>query len=216
MTRPASQEAEPHAARMRLVASLAPPVQHGLNNLLMVVYANLDALGRSIPEGTSRRQLERIEMAARRLESLTRAILSVSRRGVPDMVSMAPDGVLNGLSPLLELTLSTRLELATSPCPPVRLDRAALEYALLTLAQEAAARLPRQGRLSLVLRNLPEEHAVELCVTELGQPDEGEAAPRAPSVVAALRALALEGDGSLTVEDGPAGRLRLRLPHAPA
>src|SRR5919199_5309851 len=68
------------AARLVALIGLARPVQHDINNLLTVVFANLEMLKRTAAAGGPQRQLDRIAEAAKRLERSTRAILSMIRR----------------------------------------------------------------------------------------------------------------------------------------
>src|SRR4051812_5606216 len=61
------------------VAGLARTVQHDINTLLTVIFANLEMLKRSAAEGAPQRQLNRVEEAARRFEGTSRAILAFMR-----------------------------------------------------------------------------------------------------------------------------------------
>src|SRR6478735_835908 len=80
-----SMQSEDHALRRKAersaaVAGLARTVQHDINNLLTVIFANLEMLKRSAAEGAPQRQLGRVEEAARRFEGTSRAIFSFIRR----------------------------------------------------------------------------------------------------------------------------------------
>ena len=157
---------ERQAKRLATLASMARPVQHELNNLLTVVFANVELLKRSAAEGAPQRQLDRIQQAAKRLETSTRSILTLSRRPVPEDVVAPPLDALRLLAPLLHLLLpapgALRLELPEGEGWPVRLDRAGFEEAVLTLAREAAASMPRGTSLHLALAQ--EDAAVTLLV----------------------------------------------------
>ena len=146
---------EKQARRLQTLAAMARPVQHDLNNLLTVVFANVELLKRSAAEGAPQRQLDRIPQAAKRLEDGMRAILTLSRRPVPEPVVAAPLEGLRLLAPLLRLLLATpgalALDLPEGEAWKVRLDRAALEEALLDLARDAAASLPRGAVLRMAL-----------------------------------------------------------------
>jgi signal transduction histidine kinase len=125
------------AARMAALSGLARPVQHDINNLLTVVFANLEMLKRTAAEGGPQRQLDRIQEAARRFEGTSRAILSLLRRPVAGEVTIRLSEAIGAMQPLLHLLLpapgALTLELAAEDWP-VRIDRAALEEALLALA----------------------------------------------------------------------------------
>ncbi|MBL6077854.1 hypothetical protein JMJ56_07550 [Belnapia sp. T18] len=145
---------EIQAKRLASVAHLARPVQHDINNLLTVVFANLELLKRTAAVGGPQRQLDRIQEAAKRLEGSTRAILSLLRRPVGQTAAFKMSDILRPIHPLLVLLLPTggalRLDLPEED-PPVLVDRAAFEDALLAMAREAAETMPRGGALSMVL-----------------------------------------------------------------
>jgi signal transduction histidine kinase len=133
----------PEAERLATLAAIAQPVQHELNNLLTVIFANLDLLRRRVPEGAPQRQLERCAEAARRFEVSTRAVLSLARRPVSGEVVISPVEAVRALEPLLQVLLpapeALRLELQAE-VPPCRFDRALLDEALIALARAAAGR----------------------------------------------------------------------------
>ncbi|MFC7690254.1 histidine kinase dimerization/phospho-acceptor domain-containing protein [Paeniroseomonas aquatica] len=144
----------PKARRMTAVATLARPVQHDINNLLTVVFANLELLKRTAAAGGPQRQLDRIHEAARRLDGSTRSLLTLLRRSTDGAAPVCLADVLTMLQPLLALLLPSASGLSLSLAagdPRVRLDRTALEDGLLGLAQEIAERMPRGAGLGLEL-----------------------------------------------------------------
>ncbi len=192
---------ERQARRLATLAAMARPVQHELNNLLTVVFANVELLKRSAAEGAPQRQLDRIQQAAKRLEDSTRSILTLSRRPVPDEVVAAPLEGLRLLAPLLRLLVSSpgalELALPEGEAWKVRLDRAALEEALMDLAREAAVALPRG--VTLVLAVTQQAEAVELAITW-------------PEAVPGPSAGVLASFAALGAAPPAAGRLLLRWP----
>lgn len=195
------------ARRMTAVATLARPVQHDINNLLTVVFANLELLKRSAAEGAPQRQLDRIQEATRRLDAGTRALLGLLRRPNAGATEFRLSEALAAVHPLLALLLPATGPLGLAVAgeePLVRLDRAALEDALLTLAQEGAEQLPRGAGLTVALSTLaisagPDR--VELAIDHT---------PGAELVALdGLAALVRAHDGSATTV--PAG-LRITLP----
>lgn len=161
----ADDTTERQARRLATLAALARPVQHEINNLLHVIYANLDMLKRSAAEGAPQRQLDRVEQATKRLESSARALLGLARRPVPDGASFTPAEALAALAPLLHLMLpapgTLALSLPQGAGWSVAGDRAAFEETVLALAGAAAA-MPRGTTLGLMLAQ--EGEAVELRV----------------------------------------------------
>lgn len=197
------------AERLALLADLARPVQHDINNLLTVVFANLDMLKRRVEGEAPQRQLDRVAEATRRLEASTRAILSLARRPVPGEAVLRPGDALAALRPLLALVLPApgALLLDTAPeTPPCRFDQALLDEALLGLALAAAGR----GPLRLALAPTEEGVALEAALP-------GPARAAAEPAVDALRTLATRAGGSLATDATPTeATLRLCLPRDPA
>jgi signal transduction histidine kinase len=202
------------AARLQTMASLARPVQHEINNLLTVIFANLEMLKRTAAEGAPQRQLDRVAEAARRFEASSRGFLSLSRRPVPGVSVFTLHEALIALRPLLVVLMPTPAMLAIeaeAESGPVRLDRALLDEALIALAREAGETLPRGGVLSLSAANRP------------GRPEMAELAVRWPAAVAlpatgALCAIARDAGGRVEEEGGADGvaLLRLALPRSTA
>ena len=201
------------AARLQTMAGLARPVQHEINNLLTVIFANLEMLKRTAAEGGPQRQLDRVAEAARRFEASSRGFLSLSRRPVPGVSVFTLEEALVAVCPLLAVLMPTPAMLAVEPGGegwPVRMDRALLDEALIALAREAGEALPRGGVLSLSASNRP------------GPPDTAELALRWPAEAALpatgpLRDIAKDAGGQVEEEvaEGVAA-LRLGLPRAAA
>jgi signal transduction histidine kinase len=195
--------------RLETITGLARPVQHEINNLLTVIFANLEMLKRTAAEGAPQRQIDRIAEAARRFEASTRSILSLSRRPVPGLGEVNLSEALTQLRSLMLVLMPApgllTLELAAE-CWPVRIDRAALDEVLIALAREAAEALPRGGTLGLATANLPgPPERVELC---LRRPVEV-----ALPTLAALQALIEDAGGTAEAQvEGATRLLRLRLP----
>jgi signal transduction histidine kinase len=198
-----SDDAAPErlARRLSTLAAMSRPVQHELNNLLTVIYANVELLKRSAAEGAPQRQLDRIQQATKRLDDATRSILTLNRRPVPEAAVAAPLDCLRLLAPLLKLLLAApgalALDLPEGEAWKVQLDRAALEQALMDLAQDAAVLLPRGAALGLAVVQMEAE--VRLAVAW----PEGVAGPGAP---------VLAGFVALGAEQPAAGHLLLRWP----
>ncbi len=199
------------AARLQTMAGLARPVQHEINNLLTVIFANLEKLKRTAAEGGPQRQLDRVAEAARRFEASSRGFLSLARRPVPGVSVFTLEEALVAVRPLLTVLMPTPAMLAVDPGTegwPVRADRALLDEALIALAREAGEALPRGGVLSVSCSNRP------------GPPDMAELALRWPAEVALpatgpLREL-VQGAGGRVEEEAADGVsvLRLDLPRA--
>ncbi|MBV1796995.1 histidine kinase dimerization/phospho-acceptor domain-containing protein [Siccirubricoccus sp. G192] len=200
------------AARLATLARLARPVQHEINNLLTVIFANLEMLKRTAAEGAPQRQLDRIQAAAKRFEASTRSLLDLARRPVAGATEVKLAKALASLQPLLTVLLPAPGAL-TVEVPAdvwsVRLDHIALDEALIALVREAAEVLPRGGSLSLAVANRPGAGSgPDLVELALGWP----AGLDLPAL-AGLRAMAAAAGGVATEE---AAALRLALPRMEA
>lgn len=202
------------AARLATMAGLARPVQHEINNLLTVIFANLEMLKRTAAEGGPQRQLDRVAEAARRFEASSRGFLSLSRRPVPGVSAFTLGEALVAVRPLLVVLMPAPGMLAVEAAPEgwaVHMDRALLDEALIALAHEAGEALPRGGVLSLSASNRP------------GPPEEVELAVRWPAEVALpatarLRDVLRDAGGRVEEEAvaDEAALLRVALPRAAA
>ncbi len=139
------------ASRMAMVGKLARPVQHDINNMLTVVFANLDMLKRVATEGAPQRQLDRVVQASRRMEDMLRAMLSFTRRE-PGAVQEPLAAAMKALVPLLQVLLPAPGALAVTLAEdeaPLLFDRVALDLALVEFCLAAKEVLPRGGAISL-------------------------------------------------------------------
>jgi signal transduction histidine kinase len=206
---PAPAELAARAARQRLLAALAPPVQHEVNNLLTVLFANVESLRRALPEeGLAQRQIERVALASRRLDAVVRAFTVMARRPLPDLAAVDPGAALAAVEPLLRLVAGSRISLAIEQAqglPPVRLDRTLFDLGLLEAARDAVARLSCGGTVRLALGPAAGGGAA-LAISGL---------PPAPPT-AALSALAEGAGGRLEASEAPGDRVTLTLVLPPA
>jgi signal transduction histidine kinase len=190
------------AERSEAAAGLARTVQHDINNLLTVIFANLEMLKRTAAEGAPQRQLGRVEEAARRFEGTSRAILAFIRRPAGEVAPIRLSEALAALQPLLQMILSGPGALSVTLAeadPPVLLERTALEEALLALATQIAEAQPRGPALALTVTAGADGGCLTVVVPA------GLAPPALDAVAAAFRAA-----GGEAASDGAA--LRLGLP----
>lgn len=146
----------------------APAVQHEINNAIMVLASNLELLGRSVGEGAPRRQLDRALEAVKRLDETIRGYLDAARREATDRATISPAVALRQVLPLLRVALGARLGIdleIEEGVWQVELDRGRLDLALLSLAREAAGRLPPGSRLKAGLANRADSAEVALTLT---------------------------------------------------
>ena len=146
------------AQRMEAVGQLTGGVAHDFNNLLMVISGNVDRLRRDRTDPTSARSLDAIEMAARRGTSLTRQLLSFSRRQAHKPIAIDLARRLLKMRDMLQSSLRGDIALAVDinyGVWPVKVDPAEFELALLNLAVNSRDAMPSGGTFTIRTSNLP-------------------------------------------------------------
>ena len=142
-----------HSQKMEAIGRLAGGVAHDFNNLLTAIRGSAAFLLEDLPQGApSRADVEEIERAADRATSLTRQLLTFSRRQVVGPAVVDLNDVVRGAARLLSRLIGEdvllRLELA-EPLPPVLADPAQLEQVITNLAVNARDAMPGGGVLTL-------------------------------------------------------------------
>jgi two-component system cell cycle sensor histidine kinase/response regulator CckA len=140
--------------KMEAVGQLAGGVAHDFNNLLTVILGNAELL-RYLPPGSpdAGPLTDDIHTAADRAATLTRQLLTFSRRhpSRPEVVDF--NEVVAALGGLLGRLLSARITVQTRLSPvPVRVlaDRGHLEQVVMNLAVNARDAMPDGGTLTIV------------------------------------------------------------------
>lgn len=146
------------AERQRMLAALAPKVQHDANNMFTVTVATLDLMRRGLAEtDPALKRIIRIEEATRRLEALLRAYLTLARQEVDAPARGDIALLLQRMAPVLRLALGrVALDLdVPEKGVDADFDGAALTAVLLGMASDAAATLPPGARIALALKTEP-------------------------------------------------------------
>ena len=163
-----AQERLRSAERLESVGRLAGGVAHDFNNVLMVVTALSDMIGAARADDAGlQRELGEIRNAASRAASLTRQLLSFSRRQPLEPRLLDLNEVVTGMQSMLPPLLgsSVRLDVQLAPSPgPVRADRAQLEQVLMNLVVNGRDAMPGGGQLTVRTgtRELGDEEAATL------------------------------------------------------
>ncbi len=144
------------AQRLEAVGQLTGGVAHDFNNLLMIIEGNSQRLRRDPLTPTQDRAVNAISEATRRGESLTRHLLTFSRRQtvVPEVVNLAD--ILPKLGEMLCASLrgDIRVEMQIpSLIWSVEVDLSELELAILNLAVNARDAMPDGGVLVVGAQN---------------------------------------------------------------
>ncbi len=155
--REVAEAALKQAQRLEIVGQLTGGVAHDFNNLLMVVKGNVDRLRRYPADERQKRSLDAIETAATRGGSLTRQLLSFSRRQThePKVVSLSE--YLAEMQDMLRSSLRGDIAIRLNVAPDLwktKVDLNELELAVLNIAVNARDAMPNGGCLTISARNV--------------------------------------------------------------
>jgi len=140
------------AQQLQAIGQLTGGVAHDFNNLLMIVSGSVRRLRRHIKDEKQTQLLDAIDTATDRGESLTRQLLTFSRRqtlqpSVIDLAERLPE-IKDMLSRSLRGDIEIRVSVPRRPCS-VKVDLSELELALLNLAFNARDAMPSGGTLTI-------------------------------------------------------------------
>jgi len=146
------------AQKLEAVGQLAGGIAHDFNNLLQVIMGNIDFLleGKEADTSPSTRFLKQIKMAGERGSQLTRRLLAFSKGQPDDAVPVDLNGLIKGVTPLLERTLGGQVKIVEKLADGLGntlIDPNAFENALLNLAVNARDAMPKGGILSITSRH---------------------------------------------------------------
>ena len=143
------------AQQLQAIGQLTGGVAHDFNNLLMVVSGSVQRLRRHVKDEKQVRLLDAITHATDRGESLTRQLLTFSRRqmlqpSVIDLTARLPE-IKEMLSRSLRGDIDIRVGVPKRSCN-VKVDPNELELALLNLAVNARDAMPSGGTLTITAK----------------------------------------------------------------
>ncbi len=143
------------AQQLQAIGQLTGGVAHDFNNLLMIVSGSVQRLRRHIGDAKQMQLLDAIANATQRGESLTRQLLTFSRRQtlqpvVIDLAERLPE-IKEMLSRSLRGDIDIRVGVPKRSCL-VKVDPSELELALLNLAVNARDAMPSGGTLTITAK----------------------------------------------------------------
>jgi two-component system NtrC family sensor kinase len=143
------------AQQLQAIGQLTGGVAHDFNNLLMVVSGSVQRLRQHLKDEKHLQLLDAITKATERGESLTRQLLTFSRRqtlqpSVIDLAERLPE-IKDMLSRSLRGDIEIRVGVPRRPCT-VKVDPSELELALLNLAVNARDAMPSGGTLTITAK----------------------------------------------------------------
>ncbi|MFQ5739652.1 MAG: PAS domain S-box protein [Acidobacteriota bacterium] len=148
-----------HAQKMEAIGKLAGSVAHDFNNLLTAILGNV-VLMRSLLEQEQYRHaarvlakgLEEIERAGDHATSLTRQLLTFSRKDVTKPEVLDLNRIIDDMETMLARLCGEHIELEIDldrTAPPIHADAGQIEQVILNLALNARDAMPSGGRLRL-------------------------------------------------------------------
>jgi PAS domain S-box-containing protein len=144
--------------KMEAIGQLTGGIAHDFNNLLMIISGHAEMLRRRLNEPRAVHGLEAIQVAARRGESLTRQLLTFSRRQPLNPVSVDLRQRLEAVREMLASSLRGNITLAVDipeDLWPVEIDIAEFELAVVNIAVNARDAMADGGTFTVSARNVP-------------------------------------------------------------
>jgi two-component system, NtrC family, sensor kinase len=153
--REAAEDALRQSQRLEAIGQLTGGVAHDFNNLLMVISGSVQRLRGELNDKKHRRLLDMMATAIQRGESLTRQLLTFSRKQtlapqVIDLTQRLP-AIRELLIRSLRADIEIKVEVPRDVCA-VRVDPGELELAVLNLAINAKDAMPTGGVISIRAR----------------------------------------------------------------
>jgi signal transduction histidine kinase len=137
-----------HAQKMDAIGRLAGGVAHDFNNLLAVIISYGEFLVESASDDSARQDAQEIVKAGKRAASLTRQLLTFSRKQVLQPAVVSTNDIINDLSHMLSRLigehLNLKLHLVATPAQ-VLFDKAQLEQVLVNLVVNARDAMDKSG-----------------------------------------------------------------------
>ena len=152
-----------HAQRMEAVGRLAGGLAHDFNNLLCAIKGNTSlALGCAV-DPSLKELLDEVDLAADRGASLTRQLLTFSRKQVVTYEVLDLTELLRGLERMLVRLIGEDIHLQAllgkGPCY-IHADRRQIEQVFVNLVVNARDSMPQGGKLTIELKRQGSEAAV--------------------------------------------------------
>jgi PAS domain S-box-containing protein len=155
-----------HAQKLESVGQLAAGIAHDFNNILTIIQGYADCLlARAAQDKAASSALKQIGNAARRAASLTRQLLTFSRKQIIQTKVLDLNGVLQNLYNMLPRLLGEDIILETvyaKNLARIEADTGMIEQVVMNLAVNSRDAMPKGGKLTIStsLVQVQQEHAV--------------------------------------------------------
>ncbi len=166
-----AEAVQQQSQRMDALGSMASSVAHEFNNFMTVVVGSAQQAAERAVDPKQRRQLDRVEQAARQAGRLTQQMLSFARRQFLDARETDLNLLITGMDGLLVQVagpaVTVVLDLSPAPVMAV-IDSSQMQSALVNLARNAVDAMPGGGTMTLSTWTLPDGAEVALAVADTG------------------------------------------------
>jgi two-component system, cell cycle sensor histidine kinase and response regulator CckA len=138
--------------KMEAVGCLAAGIAHEFNNLLTVIQGHAGLLRATPDPRAASESVERIAQASQRAASLTRRLLSFSRKQPVQLKPLNLSAVVQSLQKMLGQLIGERHQLSlecAADLPPTRADEGNLEQVLINLVLNARDAMPQGGTIKI-------------------------------------------------------------------
>lgn len=147
-----------HAQKMEAIGQLAGGIAHDFNNLLLVIMGCGSLVEMRLPKDhPAVTDIEEINLAARRASTLTRQLLTISRRQPIEPARVELNALVRSAEGMLRRLLREDIEWRVDLAPdvwPIFVDAGQVEQVLVNLAVNARDAMPEGGRFQVATTNL--------------------------------------------------------------
>jgi PAS domain S-box-containing protein len=153
-----AQAQRDYAQKMEVLGQLTGGVAHDFNNLLTIVSGNMESIKPLLArDPRAMRAATAIEHAAKRGASLTRQLLTFSRRQMLDPVVVAIAERIEAIRTMLASAVGSTAQIVTTIDPglwAVKADVSELEIALVNIVLNARDAMPHGGLITVAAENV--------------------------------------------------------------
>ncbi|MEJ2378930.1 MAG: ATP-binding protein, partial [Pseudolabrys sp.] len=154
------------AQKMEAIGKLTGGIAHDFNNLLMIIGGNAQTFTRLLDPKLPR-AIEAIQIAAKRGESLTRQLLTFSRRQQLSPTIVDLDDCIKNMRTMIQSSLRGNIiyhEKIKPDVRPVKIDLSEFELAIVNIAVNARDAMPSGGTFTLSVSNVTSDHVLPVAL----------------------------------------------------